>query len=79
MNSAKYFTKDLELLLLDKKVCTLQEMKDALGTNVNMTVFRKLKQSITTGKAGGLIGPIGAYYTHSYKELLVISGQVSFV
>lgn len=44
MNSAKYSTKDLELLLLNKKVCTLQEMKDSLGTDVDMTVFRKLKQ-----------------------------------
>jgi len=44
MNSTKYSTKALELLLLDKKVCTLPEMKDALGTHVDMTVFRKLKQ-----------------------------------
>lgn len=59
MNSSKYSTKDLELLLIDKKVCTMPEMKEALGTNVNMTVFRKLKQlSYRTSYSHG-----GRYYT----------------
>lgn len=44
MRSPRYNLKDLELLIINRKICTLQELKDALGTNVNMTIFRKLKE-----------------------------------
>ena len=40
----KYNIEDLESYLIRHKISTLKELKDVLGTNADMTVFRKLKQ-----------------------------------
>ncbi len=43
MNKPKYSKKDLELFLLSSKISMLQDIKEVVGTNVDMTVFRILK------------------------------------
>lgn len=43
MNIAKYQSGKLLQLFIDKKVLTLNEMKDVLGTQSTMTIFRNLK------------------------------------
>jgi hypothetical protein len=44
MNARRRTPSQLEQLLRKKKVCTLQELMDELGTKVRMTVWRKLAQ-----------------------------------
>ena len=44
MRSATLHAKSLLVLLEKKKIATLPELKRALGTQVSMTVFRKIKQ-----------------------------------
>lgn len=59
MNSQRYNAKDLELFLINKKISTLPELKEAVGTDVDMTIFRKLKElSYLTSYSHG-----GRYYT----------------
>jgi hypothetical protein len=41
MKIASYETAELKQLLESRKVCTLEELMQALGTSVRMTVFRK--------------------------------------
>lgn len=50
MKTEYYNVKDLETLLNKQKIATMDELKAALKTEVNVTVFRKLKQlgSITS-------------------------------
>jgi hypothetical protein len=50
MKTPYYSAKDLEALLSKQKVATMGELKAALKTEVDITVFRKLKQleSITS-------------------------------
>jgi hypothetical protein len=56
---ARYTTEPLQRLLRRKKTATLAELKKALGTDVDMTVFRKLaKLSYRTSYSHG-----GRYYT----------------
>ena len=43
MNKPKYDKKDVELFLLGNKISTLQELKNVIGTDIDMTVFRILK------------------------------------
>lgn len=59
MGRQRYQTADLEQFLIRRKFSTLQELKDVLGTTVDMTVFRKLKQlSYRSSYSHG-----GRYYT----------------
>lgn len=59
MKKSRYKTDDLEKFLITKKISTLSEMKDVLGTEVDMTVFRKLKKlSYLSSYSHG-----GSYYT----------------
>jgi len=59
MNIQKYQSKDIEQFLIRQKISTLKEIKAALGTDVDMTVFRKLKQlSYRSSYSHG-----GRYYT----------------
>src|SRR5271170_4320118 len=44
MASEKYQSRDVERLLKKSKVCTLEEIKRALGTDSPITVFRKLRE-----------------------------------
>lgn len=44
MRPQNYSSKTLVELLRGQKIATLPQMKDALGTNSHMTVFRKLKE-----------------------------------
>ena len=44
MNTKLYHAKELELMLKQQKIATMEEMKKVLGTNTNITVFRKLKE-----------------------------------
>jgi hypothetical protein len=44
MRAERYHTADLQRLLREKKVCTLSELMQGLGTRVRMTVIRKLAQ-----------------------------------
>lgn len=44
MKTKKYHAEDLETFLEKQKIATLPELKEALGTSVDVTVFRKLKQ-----------------------------------
>ncbi|MFQ5821953.1 MAG: hypothetical protein ACE5I5_18345 [Candidatus Heimdallarchaeota archaeon] len=43
MNRPKYNKEDVELFFLSNKISTLQDLKEVLGTNIDMTVFRILK------------------------------------
>lgn len=43
MNKPKYSKKDVELYLLNNKISTLKDLKETIGTKVDMTVFRILK------------------------------------
>lgn len=43
MNKQKFCAKDLELFLLKQKIATMEELKAELRTDVDMTVFRKLR------------------------------------
>lgn len=43
MKTARYDAQDARKLLLERKIATLAELKDALGTPVDLTVLRKLK------------------------------------
>ena len=43
MRPVQYSSAALRQFLLRKKIATLPELKDALGTQVALTVFRKLK------------------------------------
>lgn len=59
MNYQKYKSNDLEQFLISRKISTLKELKNVLGTDVDMTVFRKLKQlSYRSSYSHG-----GRYYT----------------
>jgi len=44
MNTQRFLSKPLKSLLLKYKIATLEDLKIALGTNVKMTVLRKLKE-----------------------------------
>jgi hypothetical protein len=44
MKTATYQAEALKRLFEDRKVATMSEMKEALGTAVDMTVFRKLRE-----------------------------------
>ena len=44
MRTQKFRAEDLEELLLNQKIATMDELKNALGTEVDQTVFRKLRQ-----------------------------------
>ena len=43
MRPLSFRSDELRSLLLRNKIATLDELKQALGTSVNVTVFRKLK------------------------------------
>lgn len=43
MNKPRYSKKDAELFLIKNKISTLEELKEVVGTKVDMTVFRILK------------------------------------
>ncbi|HDZ61959.1 MAG TPA: hypothetical protein ENH40_02285 [Nitrospirae bacterium] len=43
MNKPRYSKKDAELFLIENKISTLKELKETVGTEVDMTVFRILK------------------------------------
>lgn len=43
MNKPKYSKYDLEMFLLSCKISTLKDIKEVVGTNIDMTVFRILK------------------------------------
>ena len=43
MRIPSYQASELKQLLVSRKVCTLEELMQALGTSVRMTVFRKLQ------------------------------------
>ncbi len=59
MGRQHYPTKDLERFLIERKISTLKELKDVVGTDVDMTIFRKLKQlSYRSSYSHG-----GRYYT----------------
>ena len=56
---ARYPAEDLRSLLRKRKTATLPELKSALGTDVDMTVFRKLAElSYRSSYSHG-----GRYYT----------------
>ena len=44
MNSIRFHADTLEPFLQEKKIATIAELKTVLGTNVDMTIFRKLQQ-----------------------------------
>ena len=44
MASEKYQSRDIEILLTKTKVCTIEEIKRALGTDSRITVLRKLRE-----------------------------------
>ena len=44
MRTEEFHAEDLTKLLRKRKVATIVQLKQALGTDVDMTVFRKLKQ-----------------------------------
>lgn len=59
MNVERYKAADLEPLFIRRGILTMPELKQALGTDVDMTVFRKLRQlSYRTSYSHG-----GRYYT----------------
>lgn len=59
MKTTRFQTEDLTKVLDEQKIATMPELKRALGTNVDMTVFRKLRQlSYRTSYSHG-----GRYYT----------------
>ena len=43
MNKPRYNKKDVELFLINNKISTLRKLKNIIGTEVDMTVFRILK------------------------------------
>jgi hypothetical protein len=43
MNKPRYNKKDAELFLIKNKISTLKDLKEAVGTKVDMTIFRILK------------------------------------
>lgn len=44
MPSERFHADDLKRLLRQRKIATMQELKEALGTRVDLTVFRKLRE-----------------------------------
>ena len=44
MKKEQFHSKVLKNLILNQKIATMSEMKDALGTPVDATIFRKLKE-----------------------------------
>ncbi len=59
MRPERYSAIDLKKLLKKQKIATMEELKDALETPVDMTVFRKLKElAYRTSYSHG-----GSYYT----------------
>ena len=59
MMTQRYGTEGLSKLLKKKKIATMTELKQALGTNADATVFRKLKQL----SARSSFSHRGRYYT----------------
>jgi hypothetical protein len=59
MMTQRYDTEALSKLLKKKKIATMSELKQALGTNADATVFRKLKQL----SARSSFSHRGSYYT----------------
>jgi len=43
MNKPRYNKADVKSFFIDNKIGTLQDMKDVIGTDIDMTVFRILK------------------------------------
>ena len=73
MNIQKYQSKNLEQFLIRRKISTLKEMKAALGTDADMTVFRKLKQlSYRSSYSHG-----GRYYTLDKRAKFDDKGKIS--
>lgn len=59
MNKSRYNPKNAERFLIQHKISRLNDLKEAVGTNVNMTVFRMLKNlSSRSSYSHG-----GAFYT----------------
>jgi len=79
MKTERFHAKDLERLLSKQKIATLAELKAALGTDVGVTVFRKLKElSYRTSYSHR-----GSYYTldpiaHFDEQGLWSVGSVGF-
>ena len=44
MRKEQYYSKELKTLIIRNKIVTMVEMKEALGTTVDATIFRKLKE-----------------------------------
>ncbi len=44
MPAQQFDAQDLERFLNKHKIAVIEELKGALGTNIDMTVFRKLRQ-----------------------------------
>ena len=44
MRKEQYYSKELKTLIIRNKIVTMLEMKEALGTTVDATIFRKLKE-----------------------------------
>ncbi len=44
MRKASYHTDKLELLFQKRRIATIEELKGVLGTNVEMTIYRKLSE-----------------------------------
>ena len=61
MNKPRYSKEDLESFLIKNKISTLQDLKGILNTDVDMTIFRILKNlSYRSSYSHG-----GRYYTLS--------------
>ena len=59
MMTQRYSAEDISKLLKRKKIATMAELKQALGTTADATVFRKLKQL----SARSSYSHRGRYYT----------------
>ena len=61
MGTQRYAARDLAEFLRRRKIATMAELKEELGTSVDMTVFRKLRElSYRTSYSHG-----SRYYTLS--------------
>lgn len=44
MKKERYHSNDLKRLILKNKISSMVEMKEVMGTNVDATIFRKLRE-----------------------------------
>ncbi len=90
MRPLQFHADSLVVLLRKKRIATIEQLKAALGTSVDMTVFRKLREDfeiglgcidVTPGKIDSVDDVVGRVHTaceHLDKERITLNPDCCF-